>query len=91
MIESDFPENMPTKKSVDMVKRAFTEEADQEKTYVYCGGKEAVEVRIGRTANQMSPKNPDKILDTMVEISPIDSDEAKWTKWVRKVELFEVE
>lgn len=54
-------------------------------SYVY----ENVEVKLtGRTA---SKKLKSGKIDELVEITPIHSIEGSWLKWVREVELFEVQ
>lgn len=55
-----------------------------EKTYVY----DNVEVKkTGRTAEKALRSGK---VDYLVEITPVDSLDGSWKKWVRDTELFEV-
>ena len=63
---------------------------EQEKTYVH----KDIEVKLtGRTANKelkatRRNQNPSAVM--LYEITPVDSMNGSWKKWVRMAELFEI-
>lgn len=67
--------------------------SDQVKTYVF----QNTEVKLtGRTANkELKPtrrtKSDEPNIATLYEITPVDQLNGSWKKWVRLVELFEID